>query len=49
MRFYSFTIKKGKVNFKIPLKLAPHVDSDTASYNLGQNKRQIKTIPDPSY
>ena len=49
MGFSRFKVKKGKVNPKVPLNLALHVDSVPPTFNLAQNKRKITTTtPSPS-
>ena len=48
MKFSRFMVKKGKVNPKVPLNLALHVDSVPPKFNLAQNKRKIKTTTPPS-
>ena len=48
MKFSRFMVKKGKVNPKVPLNLALHVDSVPPTFNLAQNKRKIITTITPS-
>ena len=40
-----FMVKKGKLNYKIPIILALHVHSIPPSFGLRQNKRKIKPTP----